>query len=126
MSGSNRFLGLLFLMIGVFGVLGSFYLFGLKAVTTSLVRDMIGNIILNVAGSNMTVYEGIEVMNGWLNELSSLSDKLLLLLLIYSLILIFVSIMIIKRSNINGEKIHLQLPIRLEIYLLIKECTMYH
>ncbi|MEM2321344.1 MAG: hypothetical protein QXS79_05650 [Candidatus Bathyarchaeia archaeon] len=29
-------------ILGVLGVLGSLYLFGLKAVTTSLVRDMIG------------------------------------------------------------------------------------
>ncbi|MEM0052840.1 MAG: hypothetical protein QXL89_01400 [Nitrososphaeria archaeon] len=104
MSGSNRFLGLLFLMIGVFGVLCSFYLFGLKAVTSPLVRHMIGNIIWSVAVSNMTVYEGIEAMNGWLNELSLLSDKPLLLFLIYSLILILVSIMIIKGYDINGQK----------------------
>ncbi|MEM0385377.1 MAG: hypothetical protein QXH64_02885 [Nitrososphaeria archaeon] len=50
---------------------------------------MIGNIIWSVAGSNMTAYEAIEAMNGWLNELYSLSNKPLLLLLIYSLILIW-------------------------------------
>lgn len=120
-SRSYRFLGFLVLILGIIGVLGSFYLFGLKAVITSLVRDMIGNIIWGVAGSNMTVYKGIEVMNEWLNELSSLSDKPLLLLLIYSLILILVSIMIIKRPNINGEKAHFQLPISLEICL---SCNM--
>lgn len=118
MSGSNRFLGLLFLMIGVFGVLGSFYLFGLKAVTSSLVRHMIGNIIWSVAVSNMTVYEGIEAMNGWLNELSLLSDKPLLLFLIYSLILILVSIMIIKGHDINGQKgVASAVPIHLKICL---------
>lgn len=58
---------------------------------------MIGNAILGVAGSNMTVYEGVKVMNEWLNELSLLSDKMLLLFLTYSLILISLSVVIIKR-----------------------------
>ncbi|MGP3668066.1 MAG: hypothetical protein ACKD6M_06605 [Candidatus Bathyarchaeota archaeon] len=57
---------------------------------------MIGKIILRVAVSNMTVYEGIEAMNEWLNQLSSLSDKPLILLLIYSLILVLMSVVIIK------------------------------
>ncbi|MEM2465442.1 MAG: hypothetical protein QXL85_07535 [Candidatus Bathyarchaeia archaeon] len=80
--------GFVILILGVLGVLGSLYLFGLKAVTTSLTRDIIGNAIWRVANLNMTAYEGIEVTNEWINELSSLSDKPLLLLLIYSLILI--------------------------------------
>ncbi|MGP3703258.1 MAG: hypothetical protein ACKD6N_05740 [Candidatus Bathyarchaeota archaeon] len=57
---------------------------------------LIGKIILRVAVSNMTVYEGIEAMNEWLNQLSSLSDKPLILLLIYSLILVLMSVVIIK------------------------------
>jgi len=91
-----RLLGFVILALGVLGALGSLYLFGLKAVTTSLTRDMIGNAILRVADFNMTAYEGLEVMNKWLNELSSLSDKPLLILLIYSLILISISIIMIK------------------------------
>ncbi|MCS7115193.1 MAG: hypothetical protein RMJ15_10150 [Nitrososphaerota archaeon] len=85
--------------MGVLGVLGALYLFGLKAVTVSLVRDMIGNAIWGVAGSDMTAYEGIEVMNEWLNKLSSLSDKPLLLLIIYSLMLIAASVMMIKAEH---------------------------
>ncbi|MEM2562165.1 MAG: hypothetical protein QXT06_07550 [Candidatus Bathyarchaeia archaeon] len=88
MSGLCRLFGFVILILGVLGVLGSLYLFGLKAVTTSLTRDIIGNAIWRVANLNMTAYEGIEVTNEWINELSSLSDKPLLLLLIYSLILI--------------------------------------
>lgn len=98
MSGLYRLLSFIFLILGVFGLVGSLYLFGLKAVTTSLTRDMIGNAIWRVADSNMTAYEGIEVMNEWLNELSSLSDKMLLFLLIYSLVLTVMSIMIIKAA----------------------------
>jgi len=87
------------LILGVLGIFGSLYLFGLKAVTTSIVRDMIGNAIWRVADLNMTAYEGIEVMNRWLSELSSLSDKSLLILLIYSLILISASIVMIKSRH---------------------------
>ncbi|MCX8188631.1 MAG: hypothetical protein N3F64_02890 [Nitrososphaeria archaeon] len=96
MASIYRLLGFISLILGILGILGSLYLFGLKAVTTSLVRDMIGKTIWNVASTNMTVYEGIEVMNEWLNKLSSVSDKPLLLLLIYSLILTSISAMIIK------------------------------
>lgn len=95
-SGLCRLLGFVVLILGILGILGSLYLFGFKAVTTSLVRDMIGNAIWRVASSNMTVYEGIEVMNEWLNELSSTSDVPLLFFLIYSLILISTSIIMIK------------------------------
>ncbi|MEM2455490.1 MAG: hypothetical protein QXN21_06080 [Candidatus Bathyarchaeia archaeon] len=91
--------GFMVLILGVLGIFGSLYLFGLKAVTTSIVRDMIGNAIWRVADLNMTAYEGIEVMNRWLSELSSLSDKSLLILLIYSLILISASIVMIKSRH---------------------------
>lgn len=89
-------LGFVVLSLGILGVLGSLYLFGLKAVTTSLARDIIGGAIWRVADSNMTAYEGIEVMNEWLSKLSSLSDKPLLILLIYSLVLMLVSTIIVK------------------------------
>ncbi|MFH7835967.1 MAG: hypothetical protein QXL51_05160, partial [Candidatus Aenigmatarchaeota archaeon] len=92
-----RLLSFVVLILGILGVLGSLYLFGLKAVTTSIVRHMIGNAIWGVAGSNMTVYEGVKIMNEWLNELSLLSDKILLLFLTYSLILILLSVVMIKR-----------------------------
>ncbi|MEM2793213.1 MAG: hypothetical protein QW511_01005 [Candidatus Methanomethylicia archaeon] len=101
MSRLYRLLSFVILILGILGVLGSLYLFGLKAVATSLVRDMIGNTIWYVSNSNITVYEGIEITNRWLNELSSLSDKPLLLLLIYSLILISISVIMIKNHGIN-------------------------
>lgn len=98
-SGLCRLLGLIILILGVLGVLGSLYLFGLKAVVTSLTRDMIGNAIWHVADLNMTAHEGIKVMNEWINTLSSLLDKPLLLLLVYSLILILASIVMIKSHS---------------------------
>ncbi|MEM3713057.1 MAG: hypothetical protein QXR97_05935 [Thermoproteota archaeon] len=98
--------GFLALILGILGVLGSLYLFGLEAITTSLVRNMIGNAIWRVASSNMTAYEGIETMNEWLNVLSSLSEKPLLLLLIYSLILISISVIMIK-SHSKNDKWHI-------------------
>ncbi|MEM0313520.1 MAG: hypothetical protein QXQ41_03110 [Candidatus Bathyarchaeia archaeon] len=97
MSRSYRPLSFISLTLGILGVLGSLYLFGIKAVTTSLARDMIGNAIRSVADSNMTVHEGVRVMNEWINELSLLSDKMLLLFSTYSLILILLSAMMIKR-----------------------------
>ncbi|MEM0100892.1 MAG: hypothetical protein QXW34_02390 [Candidatus Methanomethyliaceae archaeon] len=77
-------------------MLGPLYLFGLKAVVTSLTRDIIGNAIWHVADLKMTAHEGIEIMNERINTLSSLLDKPLLLLLLYSLILILASIVMIK------------------------------
>lgn len=97
MSRLYRLLSFVVLILGILGVLGTLYLFGLTAVTTSLARNMIGNAIWGVAGSNMTVYEGVKVMNECLNELSSLSVKMLLFSLTYSLILITLSIVMIKR-----------------------------
>ncbi|MEM1855673.1 MAG: hypothetical protein QXG70_01725 [Candidatus Methanomethylicaceae archaeon] len=96
LSGLYRLLGLIILILGVIGVLGPLYLFGLKAVVTSLTRDIIGNAIWHVADLKMTAHEGIEIMNEWINTLSSLLDKPLLLLLLYSLILILASIVMIK------------------------------
>ncbi|MBS7640366.1 MAG: hypothetical protein QXE73_05320 [Candidatus Bathyarchaeia archaeon] len=96
MSRLHQVFGFVILILGILGVLGSSYLFGLKAVTASLTRDIIGNTIWRVADLNITAYEGIKVMNEWINTLSSLSDKPLLILLIYSLILISASIIIIK------------------------------
>ncbi|MEM4608020.1 MAG: hypothetical protein QXI57_00025 [Candidatus Methanomethylicaceae archaeon] len=96
MSGLYRLLGLIILILGVIGVLGPLYLFGLKAVVTSLTRDIIGNAIWHVADLKMTAHEGIEIMNERINTLSSLLDKPLLLLLLYSLILILASIVMIK------------------------------
>lgn len=98
-SRLSRLFGLAILILGVMGVLGSLYLFVLKAFTTSLTRDMIGNAIWRVASLNATAYEGIEVMNRWLNELSSLADKSLLILSIYSLILMAASIIMIRSHS---------------------------
>lgn len=96
-----RLLGFAVLILGILGVVGSLYLFGLKALTTSLVRDMVGNAIWRVASSNATVHEGIEAMNLWINELSSLLDKPLLILSIYSLVLISISAILIKGRHVK-------------------------
>ncbi|MCS7139924.1 MAG: hypothetical protein N3F04_05740 [Candidatus Nezhaarchaeota archaeon] len=101
MSKLHVLIGIVVLILGTLGILGSLYLFGLKAVTTSLVRDMIGSTIWCVGAQIMTAYEGINVMNEWLNELSLLSDKLLLLLSIYSLILTLTSIAMIRTCNMK-------------------------
>ncbi|MCX8185657.1 MAG: hypothetical protein N3G48_00900 [Sulfolobales archaeon] len=96
MSRLCRLLSFTVLTFGILGMFGSFYIFGLKAVTTSLARDMIGNAILRIANLNITAYEGIKVVDEWLDLLSSLSNKLLILLLIYSLLLISFSTVVIK------------------------------
>lgn len=97
MSRLYRLSGFSALILGILGVLESLYLFGIKAITTSLVRDVIGNAIWCVASSNMTAYEDVETMNKRLNELSSLAEKPLLLL--FSLILISISVIMIKSHS---------------------------
>lgn len=79
----HRLLGHAALGSDILGLVASLSLFGPKAFATSLARDTIGGAILRVASSNMTVYEGVEVTNEWVDGPSSISDKMFVLLFTY-------------------------------------------